>query len=84
MGLAWRSSHVGQRRAGFDVEGLEYAFVVRRATTAWDAYIHPIGCGDPKGVWLYGAWLTADEATDAADRYVVAYVDSPQNAPLSD
>jgi len=30
-------------------------------------------------VWLYGGWPWADEATDAADRYVVAFMDSPSD-----
>ena len=47
------------------------------ARRQWDSYIEPIGCGDPKGVWLAGHWRSADEATDAADSYVVAYIDSP-------
>lgn len=78
MGLAWQVAQFGRRRIGCDTEGREYAFAIRAlgVVDEWDAYIQPVGCGDPKGVWLRGGWADPADATEAADRYVVAYVDS--------
>jgi hypothetical protein len=47
----------------------------------WDAWIRECGCGVPDGIWLELACDTEDEAMDAADRHVVAFVDGGCVAP---
>ena len=73
VGLLWKRTHVGGRLTGCGTDGVEYAFV-RRFQEQWDTYIAPEGCGEPRGLWFYGS-PTVDDATEAADRHVVAYID---------
>jgi hypothetical protein len=74
MGLMWTRTHLNSRWTGCGTNGIAYAMAFK-TRYRWDVFITPHGCGDPKGLWFYGAWPDLDDATDVADRFVVAYVD---------
>ena len=75
MGLTWKLTHIGSRWTGSGADGIAYAYAIKNRHR-WDVYITPHGCGDPKGLWFYGAWRDLADATEVADRHVIAYIDS--------
>lgn len=81
MGLVWSVRVHGQLWAGVDARGDHYAQVSAAWGSGFRAFVSPRGCGHPEGLWLEGLWPSPDEAQDAADRHVVAYVDGVPLVP---
>lgn len=73
VGLMWTDSD-GYIRKGYDADG-RFVAHVSRLTGVWTVYVAPWGCGLDNGL-TFGAFETDDEAMDAANRYVVAHLDS--------
>lgn len=76
MGLQWSEVTPGREWVGHGVDGHRYA-VVTEGSGRFGLYIEPRGCPHAGGLWLGGGtvYATAEDATDAADRYVVAHLD---------
>lgn len=77
MGLVWESSQHGRRWTGRDLEGREWAWVACLQSGAnpdggWDALITVPG---RRLGWMGLDAAGEGEAMDAADRFVVAWVD---------
>jgi hypothetical protein len=79
VGLVWVEQVApGRLWQGADAAGVVYATVQSSTEGGYRAYVNPRGCDEPQGRWLEGRWLSAEDAQDAADRVVVAHVDSPE------
>jgi hypothetical protein len=74
VGLQWTQVVPTKRWFGRDVEEEVYAVIDRREGH-WHLLLTDLGCGIRGGAWLPETWHDAGDAMDAADRYVVAYVD---------
>ena len=70
----WTGDPLGYIRKGCDTTGRFYAHV-SRLTGVWIVYVAPWGCGLEGGL-SFGEFDTAEGAMDAADRHVVAYLES--------
>ena len=70
----WTGDPLGYICKGCDASGRFYAHV-SRLTGVWIVYVAPWACGLEGGL-SFGEFETEEEAMDAADRYVVAHVDS--------
>ena len=72
MGLAWTERST-RNWDGCDVHGTQYAQIIGFAGS-YDAIINERGCGVRRGSSI-GTYPTPEDAMDAVDRHVVAYVD---------
>ena len=75
MGLTWTGGPGGYIRKGCDANGRFHAHV-SRLTGTWIVYVAPWGSGLEGGL-AFGRFDAVEEAMDAADRHVVAFLDSP-------
>jgi hypothetical protein len=77
VGLRWSERIPGRAWDGIGAGDLVHA-TVDRCADGFVVYIEPRGCGVQGGLWLGGGpvWATLDDATEAADRHVVAFTDS--------
>lgn len=82
MGLDWTATQHGRRWTGRDAAGREWAWVASRQSGAdpdagWDALITVHGPGGRQRLgWMGLRAPTEAQAMDAADRFVVAWMDS--------
>jgi hypothetical protein len=78
VGLVWTERCPARNWDGRDTRGVVYAQVIGFAGH-YGACINTIGCGAKRGIWVHGdssAFATPEDAMDAADRHVTAYVDA--------
>jgi hypothetical protein len=81
VGLTWDEALPGRLWRGAGADGLHRAQVVASTDGGHRVFVSARGCGHPDGLWLDGRWAEAEEAQDAADRHVVAFVDWPHVEP---